>query len=282
MSAMEPVEIKELVRARYGGIAAGSVPAAPAQSPSCCCAGATAPDVDEKAREMGYSAEELAAVPDGANLGLGCGNPQAIAALKPGEVVVDLGSGAGFDCLLAARQVGSEGRVIGVDMTHPMLVKARENAAKVGAANVEFRLGELEHLPIADSTADVIISNCVINLVPDKAQVFREAFRVLKPGGRLAVSDVVNIAPLPEDMQADPALLCGCVAGAAPAGRVETLLRAAGFVDVVVTVKPESRDMVAAWAPGRGIEKCVISAMIEARRPLAGAEGSCCGSSCCA
>ena len=132
---------------------------------------------------MGYSDAELAAVPDGANLGLGCGNPQAIAALKPGEVVVDLGSGAGFDCFLAAEQVGAAGRVIGIDMTHEMLKKARENAAKISAANVEFRLGELEHLPVADNTADAILSNCVINLVPDKAQVFREAFRVLKPAG---------------------------------------------------------------------------------------------------
>ena len=172
---------------------------------------------------MGYSAEELAAVPEGADLGLGCGNPQAIAAMRPGEIVVDLGSGAGFDCFLAARQVGPAGRVIGVDMTHEMLAKARENAAKVGAGNVEFRLGEIEHLPIADNTADVILSNCVINLVPDKAQVFREAFRVLKPGGRLAISDVVNTAPLSPDLAADRALICGCVVGAAPAHQIEAL-----------------------------------------------------------
>ena len=153
-------------------------------------------------------------------------------------------------------------------MTHEMLKKARENAHKVGAANVEFRLGELEHLPIADDTADVIISNCVINLVPDKAQVFREALRVLKPGGRFSVSDVVNIAPLPEDLRADPALLCGCIAGAISAERTEELLREAGFVEVTIAVNPKSRDTVASWAPGRGIETCVASAMVEARKPL--------------
>jgi SAM-dependent methyltransferase len=152
-------------------------------------------------------------------------------------------------------------------MTHEMLRKARENAGRIGAANVEFRLGELEHLPIADNTADVVISNCVVNLVPDKAQVFREAFRVLKPGGRVAISDVVNIAPLPEDLSTDPALLCGCIAGAISAERAESLLCEAGFVDVTVAVKPDSRKMVAAWAPGRGIEKCVASATIEARKP---------------
>ena len=210
---------------------------------------------------------ELAAVPDGANLGLGCGNPHAIAALRPGEVVVDLGSGAGFDCFLAAKQVGATGRVIGVDMTHEMLKKARENAARINAANIEFRLGELEHLPIADNTADVVLSNCVINLVPDKAQVFREALRVLKPGGRLAISDVVSTAPLSPELQADTALLCGCIAGAAPIERVETWLLQAGFIDVQVTLQPETRELVATWAPGRGIENFVASATVEARKP---------------
>ena len=154
-------------------------------------------------------------------------------------------------------------------MTHEMLKKARENAAKIGAANVEFRLGELEHLPVADNTADAILSNCVINLVPDKAQVFREAFRVLKPGGRLAISDVVNTAPLSPELQADPALLCGCIAGAAPVERIETWLAQAGFTDVRVTPKPESRELIASWAPGRGIENFVASATIEARKPRA-------------
>jgi SAM-dependent methyltransferase len=262
---MDDVQIKEMVRARYGGIAAASEADCCAPSPSSCCGLQTSSH--DKARRMGYSEGELAAVPEGANLGLGCGNPQAIAAMQPGEVVVDLGSGAGFDCFLAARQVGDAGQVIGVDMTHEMLKKARDNAARIGAGNVEFRLGELEHLPVADNTADVVISNCVINLVPDKAQVFREAFRVLKPGGRLAVSDVINIAPLPPELQADPALLCGCVAGAAPGARIEAWLSEAGFVEVRVTPNSEGREMVESWAYGRGVEKYIASAMVEARKP---------------
>jgi len=262
---MDDTRIKEMVRARYGGIAASSDASCCTLSASSCCS----PDAasHDKARRIGYSEAELAAVPEGTNLGLGCGNPLAIAAMQPGEVVVDLGSGAGFDCFLAARQVGDAGHVIGVDMTHQMLNKARENADRIGTGNVEFRLGELEHLPIADNTADVVISNCVINLVPDKEQVFREAFRVLKPGGRLAVSDIVNTAPLPAELQFDPALLCGCVAGAAPAGHIGGWLASAGFVDVRVTPKPESRELIKTWAPGRNIEHYIVSATVEARKP---------------
>jgi arsenite methyltransferase len=266
---MDEQAVKEMVRARYGGIAEA------ADNGACCgpavssCCGDVAPATStDKSRQMGYSDTELAAVPEGANLGLGCGNPQAIAAMQPGEVVLDLGSGAGFDCFLAAQQVGPTGRVIGVDMTHEMLKKARENAAKIDAANVEFRLGELEHLPVADNTADVAISNCVINLVPDKAQVFREIIRALKPGGRVAISDVVNTAPLSAELQADSALLCGCIAGAAPAQSIEGWLTEAGFVEVRVTPKPESRDLIATWAPGRGIEDFVVSATVEARKPI--------------
>jgi SAM-dependent methyltransferase len=264
---MDSDQIKEMVRTRYGGIAATPGTADCCGPASSCCGEATPATPADKSRQMGYSEAELASVPDGANLGLGCGNPQAIAALRPGEVVVDLGSGAGFDCFLAAGQVGPAGRVIGVDMTHEMLEKARENAVKISAANVEFRLGELEHLPVADNTADAILSNCVINLVPDKEQVFREAFRVLKPGGRLAISDVVNTTPLTPDLQEDTALLCGCIAGAAPVARIKTWLAQAGFVDVCVTPKPESRDLIETWAPGTGIENFVVSATVEARKP---------------
>jgi SAM-dependent methyltransferase len=285
---MDDAKIKEMVRARYGAIAAAASDAdccAPATA--SCCGPQPALPPQEKSQRMGYSEAELASVPEGADLGLGCGNPQAIAAIKPGETVVDLGSGAGFDCFLAARQVGASGQVIGVDMTHEMLAKARDNAARIGAANVEFRLGELEHLPIADNTADVVISNCVINLVPDKEQVFREAFRVLRPGGRLAVSDIINTAPLPAALQSDATLLCGCVAGAAPAERIAAWLAAAGFIDVRVTAKPDSRELIKSWAPGRGIEDHIVSAIVEARKPGAGerreeAAAACCAPSCCA
>ena len=258
---MDKIEIKDLVRARYGGIAKGEQAAC--CGPSGCGDGANPAD----ATRMGYSEADMQAAPEAANLGLGCGNPQAIAAMRPGETVLDLGSGAGFDCFLAARQVGPTGHVIGVDMTHEMLARARANAARLGAANVEFRLGEIEHLPVADATADVIISNCVINLAPDKAQVFREAFRALKPGGRLAISDVLNTAEMPAALQADPDLMCKCATGAAPASRLQAWLAAAGFVDIRISEKPESRDMIAAWSPGSHVEDYVVSGIVVARKP---------------
>jgi SAM-dependent methyltransferase len=212
---------------------------------------------------MGYDAAELSAVPAGADLGLGCGNPAAIAALKAGEVVLDLGSGAGLDCFLAASAVGPRGRVIGVDMTPEMVAKARHNAAKGGYDNVEFRLGEIEALPLDRDAVDVIISNCVINLSPDKARVFAEAFRVLKPGGRLAVSDIVAASVLPADARGDLALHTGCIAGAIPAAEVEALLRGAGFTGVSVTFAVQPR----AWVPGARVDDSVASASIAAVKP---------------
>jgi arsenite methyltransferase len=277
--------VRESVRLRYAGIASdggcccggGAPQKAPGQGEAAPCGGAgqgseAAPDMVRKAGhkeslKLGYSEEELAATPEGSNLGLGCGNPQAIAALKPGEVVVDLGSGAGFDCFLAARAVGEQGAVIGVDMTTEMVAKARENARKAGYANVEFRLGEIEHLPIADAAADVIISNCVINLSPDKLAVYREAYRVLRPGGRLAVSDVVATAELPAEWLADMQLLSACIAGAARVDEVEDMLREAGFVEIDIRAKEDSREFIRAWEPGHKLEDYVLSASMMATKP---------------
>ena len=216
---------------------------------------------------LGYTEADLRAVPDGADMGLGCGNPRAIASLQPGETVLDLGAGGGFDCFLAAAEVGAAGRVIGVDMTPDMLSKARANAARGGFGNVEFRLGEIEHLPVADATVDVIISNCVVNLSPDKPQVFREAYRVLKPGGRLAISDVVASAELPPAMRDDPFLHSACVAGASLVDDLARMLADAGFVDVAIAPKDASRAFIRDWAPGRGVEDYVVSATIEGRKP---------------
>ena len=197
-------------------------------------------------------------------MGLGCGNPQAIAALRPGETVVDLGCGGGFDCFLAARRVGPKGHAIGVDMTPEMIHKARENAAKGKIKNVDFRLGEIEHLPVADGIADVILSNCVINLSPDKPQVYAEAARVLKPGGRLAISDVVAIAPIPAAVKKNLQAHSGCIAGSATVPETERMLRNAGFSQIRIDVKDQSKAFIKDWFPGSGAEKHVRSATIEA------------------
>ncbi len=264
--------IRSTVREHYGKVAE--------EGASCGCApGCCATATPDASLALGYSADDLASVPDGANMGLGCGNPQAMAALRFGETVLDLGSGGGFDSFLAAKQVGATGRVIGVDMTRAMITKARANADRIEAKNVEFRLGEIEHLPVADASIDVILSNCAINLSPDKRAVFGEAFRALKPGGRLAISDVVATAPIPEKLGTEIAAVAGCVGGAASVETIEALLRAAGFDEVSVRVKPESRALIAQWMPGAGAEDVVASATIEATKP--GAKRDCCGPACC-
>lgn len=248
--------IREEVRQRYGATARG-------ESSPCdegCC-------TSTSAETLGYSAEESAIVPEAADLGLGCGNPLAIASLQTGQTVLDLGSGAGFDCFLAARAVGPSGRVIGVDMTHEMLAKARQNAKKNGFSNVGFRLGEIEALPVADGTVDVIISNCVINLSPEKARVFAEAYRVLKPGGRLAIADIVATATLPDDVKGDWAAYTGCMAGASLITELEEMLRESGFEKIKIAPKDTSRSFIREWLPGKRIEDYLVSATIEAVKP---------------
>ncbi len=226
-------EIKKHVRDRYARAAkAGSSCCGPSASP--CCSGQSDPGGDEASQRVGYSAEELAAVPKDSNLGLGCGNPTALAGLKPGETVLDLGSGGGIDCFLAAQKVGPAGRVIGVDMTPEMIDRARGNARENGAANVEFRLGEIENLPVADGVVDVVISNCVINLSTDKPRVFREAFRALKPGGRIMVSDLALRKPLPEAVRASIDAYVACLAGALVKDEYLQAVRDAGFERVEV------------------------------------------------
>jgi ubiquinone/menaquinone biosynthesis C-methylase UbiE len=239
---MRPDEIKNVVRKEYAKFAMAGSSCCPGAH-SCC---GSAPAVDEIGRRIGYSDEDLKNAPEGANLGLGCGNPVALASLKEGEIVLDLGSGAGFDCFLAAGQVGNTGKVIGVDMTPDMLSKARDNAVKGGFQNVEFRLGEIEHLPVPDSHVDAIISNCVINLSPEKEQVFREAFRVLKDGGRLMVSDIVLLRELPGAVRESIAAYVGCVAGAVLKDQYLEGMRSAGFEKVeVISEEVFPMDLVA-------------------------------------
>ncbi len=258
MDAIYQEKIRRAVRENYGKIAA--------EGGRCCATDSCSGDAPA-AGHLGYDPAELAALPEGADLGLGCGNPLAIATLQPGETVLDLGSGGGIDCFLAAQKVGENGRVIGVDMTPEMVARARENARNAGVVNVSFRLGEIEHLPVADVSVDVIISNCVINLAPDKAAVAREAYRVLRPGGRLAISDIVARQPLPADLQENLALLVGCVAGATPVDAFRKILQQAGFSDVRIDIQEKSRALIHAWAPGKNLDQYVASATIEAVKP---------------
>jgi len=255
-------EIHQAVRQQYGRAAQGN---------GCGCGsgcdGNTASTPQLISVALGYRAEDVEAVPDGANLGLGCGNPQVIAGLLAGETVLDLGSGGGFDCFLASRQVGEYGRVIGVDMTSEMISKAKANAMKGNYHNVDFRLGEIENLPVADNSVDCIISNCVINLSPNKSRVFSEAYRVLKPGGRLAVSDIVATAIPPEEMRQNIELFTGCIAGASLISEIEEMLAVAGFVAIQINPKSASRTFISDWAPGINVTDYVVSASIEASKP---------------
>jgi SAM-dependent methyltransferase len=285
METIDKEKIKKSVRESYakvakaGGVSIGTIAAASCCGPSdnsaetntsafCCGGPATTPE--QLSTVMGYSKEDIAGVIEGANMGLGCGNPVALASLKPGETVVDLGSGGGFDCFLVAKQVGENGQVIGVDMTPEMITKARNNADKMGTSNVEFRLGEIEHLPVADNSVDIIMSNCVINLSPDKLSVYREAFRILKPNGRLAISDIVATAPLPDEIQKDLALVSACVGGAATIEDTVKMLENVGFQDIKVKPKDESRKLISEWASGENNDagEYVVSAYIEAIKPV--------------
>jgi SAM-dependent methyltransferase len=283
--------LRQLVRESYAKIAQDT--AAGCCSPGVSCCGSAPPDADKLARELGYTVEELKALPDGANMGLSCGNPAALAALKPGETVLDLGSGGGFDVFIAGRKVGATGRAIGVDMTPEMLGKARQNIAhyrqETGLDNVQFRLGEIEHLPVADQSVDAIISNCVINLSPDKAQVWREMARVLKPGGRVAVSDMALLKPLPAEVLKMVEALVGCVAGAVLVAETGRMAQAAGLADIVLKVKSDYIDamlnfedplyqkIVALLPPGAKTSDYITSLEVQAVKPLA----ECCGSHCC-
>lgn len=263
MNEKQRDELRQSVRDSYAKIANQEVSGCcdSSASPNCCSA-------NTGSAALGYSEAEMGSVPQGADMGLGCGNPGAIAAIKAGETVLDLGSGGGFDCFLAAQQVGETGRVYGVDMTPDMISKARKNVEKTEFNNVEFRLGEIEYLPIADHSVDVIISNCVINLSPNKGQVFKDAFRVLKTGGRLAISDIVASVDLPDDIKQDIQLLSGCMAGASVVDELQQMLMDAGFQDIRIAPKDESREFIKNWAPEHKIEDLVTSATIEAIKPL--------------
>lgn len=286
MGIIEKQRIREAVRERYGKVAtAGTIAPADMITGTACCSPSPAADsglqpcncgsgIQTNQQPValnslqGYSPDDLKSAPEGANMGLGCGNPVALASLKPGETVVDLGSGGGFDCFLAARKVGPRGRVIGVDMTPEMIGKARRNAQKAEAPNVEFRLGEIEHLPVADNSVDIILSNCVINLSAEKRKVYEDAFRILKPGGRLAISDILATAPLPPEIQQDLALVSACVGGAATLDDTRSMLESTGFTDIKIHPREEAREAIDCCLGDADAAKFVVSAYIEARKPI--------------
>lgn len=278
MDQKQADEIRQNVRDSYSQVAEASNNGdCCGETSSCCGVSSDAAINTLVSTRLGYSDSDLENVPEGADMGLGCGNPRAIASIRRGEIILDLGSGGGFDCFLAAVETGDDGHVIGVDMTPSMISKARSNAVKGKYNHVEFRLGEIENLPLADNMVDVIISNCVINLSPDKNRVFAEAHRVLKTGGRLAISDVVASTELPDEIRKDLELYSGCMAGASMISELEQILSDVGFTDIKIAPKDDSRDFIKDWAPGRGVEDYVLSATIEAIKPA----DNCCQPSCC-
>ena len=278
MNPKQADEIRQTVRESYTEVAeASNAGECCGEQASCCGVSSDAAINTLISTRLGYSTKDLEAVPAGADMGLGCGNPRAIAGIQAGETVLDLGSGGGFDCFLAAAETGHDGHVIGVDMTPTMVTKARTHADNGNYSNVEFRLGEIENLPVANDSIDVIISNCVINLSPDKKRVFNEAYRVLKNGGRLAISDVVASTEIPRQIRDDLKLYSGCMAGASGVDELEQILADSGFSDIRIKPKDESKTFIKDWAPGRGVEDYVVSATIEAVKP----SGNCCGTGCC-
>ncbi len=256
-------ELREHIRNNYANIAKK-------EAQGCCgggcCCGDTQQDIESISKNIGYNENDISSVPTESNMGLGCGNPIVIASLKEGETVLDLGSGGGFDCFLARRKVGSTGLVIGVDMTPEMIKLSRANAIKSKYDNVQFRLGEIENLPVEDSSIDVIISNCVINLSLEKEKVFKEAFRVLKNDGRLSISDVVATAELPEKIKQDLRMMSGCIAGAEYVENIKVMLKESGFIDIKLYPKDNTREIINSWVPDGNIEDYVASYIIEAKK----------------
>ncbi|MCW9046894.1 MAG: arsenite methyltransferase [Gammaproteobacteria bacterium] len=267
MNNKQADDVRSQVRDSYSKVAEANNEGDCCGVTSSCCGVSDDDKINQLiSTRLGYSELDLISVPEGADMGLGCGNPKALAALQEGEIVVDLGSGGGFDAFLAANEVGKTGKVIGVDMTPEMITKARDNASKANYENVEFRLGEIEHLPVADNSVDTIMSNCVINLSPDKQQVFNDAYRILKSGGRLAISDVVSSTELPDEIKNDNQLYSACVSGASSISNLKIMMQKAGFKNIKIEPKNDSREFIKDWAPGSNIEDYVVSANIQATK----------------
>ncbi len=264
MNTSKNNELKKVVKEHYGKVAVNATGCCGNGSLPCCGSGDSLTQISER---IGYRPDEISNLPEGAVLGLGCGNPLGLARIKEGDTILDLGSGGGIDCFLASRKVGPRGKVIGIDMTPEMVARARRNADSGNYQNVEFRLGDIEALPVESNSVNLIISNCVINLSPNKKKVYAEAFRVMKPGGELSISDIVAYKPLSDEWRQNLEAFSACVSGAALIDELLEILRACGFVDVKITPDPESSRMIKEWYPGSGLEEYLVSAHLSARKP---------------